>query len=110
MNKNKFPLFPVIFLLILISTPAQLTEAEIPRNKIDRLVEKGREAAEKSRFKTRTEQQLKKALNVYKRVLEIDPDNTHSLTRLSSGYYMLAEAYLGYEDRKEAYKKGLITE
>ncbi len=106
MNKRSFSIFLVIFSLTLISLPGPLTAEEIPQAQLEKLVEKGDEAAEKARFKNRTEAQLRKAIDFYKKVLEDDPNNTHSLNRLSSGFYLLAEAYLGYEKRKEAYQKG----
>ena len=69
-------------------------------------MEKGDRAAQKARFQQRTEDQLRKSLNIYKKVLKIDPDNKYSLSRLSLGYYLLAEAYLDYDEKEGAYQKG----
>lgn len=106
MNESTLSLLLVIFLTLLISLPAPLVGEETSKERLDKLVEKGDETADGARFQTRTETQLRKALNVYQKILEIDPDNTHSLNRLSSGFYMLAEAYLDHDEKEKAYQKG----
>ncbi|MBS3737030.1 MAG: TRAP transporter TatT component family protein [Candidatus Bipolaricaulota bacterium] len=106
MKKGKFLFFIVIFLVTLILLPAGLAGEEASQARLENLIEKGDKAAEKARFETKTETQLREALNIYERVLDLDPDNTHSLNRLSSGYYTLAEAYLDYNEKEEGYQKG----
>lgn len=106
MNKTIFSLFLIIFLVSLITTPPPLNAEEISQKQLDKLVEKGDEAANKARFQKRTETQLREAIDIYKKILELDPDNVHSLNRISSGFYMLAEAYLDYDEKEEAYQKG----
>jgi len=106
MNKKVFSLLIVLVLLSVASFPARPIGEEIPRTQLHNLLEKGSKASKRARFKTRTEATLRKALTIYKQALKIDPDNTHSLNRLSLGYFMLAEAYLSYSEKEEAYQKG----
>lgn len=50
---------------------------------------------------------MRDAMGLYRDVLTVDPDNRHALTRLSLGYFTLAEAYLeGTEERRSAYRTG----
>lgn len=106
MNKNFFNLALFFLVLGLTFSPTQPVRGKNPQDRLEELVEKGDRAARQARLRTRTETQLRKALNIYRQVLEIDPEHTHALNRLSLGYYMLAEAYLDYEDKKEAYQEG----
>ncbi|MBS3812576.1 hypothetical protein KGY64_01980, partial [Candidatus Bipolaricaulota bacterium] len=73
---------------------------------IEDLLARARRAAEAARFQTRTEAQLWKSVEMYKDVLDVDPDNREALNTLSLGYFTLAEAYLPEEERIESYEKG----
>ncbi|MFW6104571.1 MAG: TRAP transporter TatT component family protein [Candidatus Bipolaricaulota bacterium] len=106
MKKIILSLFLISLSFTLISLPFQPTVGETSQQQVESLIEQGDNAAKKARHQNRTEEQLRKSLNIYQRVLEIDPDNLHALNRLSLGYYMLAEAYLTYSEKKEAYQKG----
>lgn len=106
MKKTVLSIFLVPLLLSLISLPFQSIVAETSQEKVERLLEKADRLGKKARFQKRTESQLREALKTYKQVLKIDPNNTHALNRLSLGYYMLAEAYLDYTEKKETYQRG----
>lgn len=107
MKKVILSFFIIILLVTSILFPAKLAAEQDSQERLEKLIEKADKAAEKARFETRTETQLREALKIYERVLDLDPDNTHSLNRLSSGYYALAEAYLGYDEKREkGYQKG----
>lgn len=107
MYKDIFSLFIVILLVSVIPLPAQLAGEEDSQARLEKLIERGDKAAEKARFETRTETKLREALNIYKKILKLDSDNIRSLNRLSSGFFMLAEAYLAHDEKREAYRKGL---
>lgn len=63
--------------------------------------------AQEARTDVKTEDRLRDAIELYREVLEADPDNRHALNRLSLGYFTLAEAYLDEsEEKKSAYTKG----
>ncbi|MFP4135472.1 MAG: TRAP transporter TatT component family protein [Candidatus Acetothermia bacterium] len=73
---------------------------------LEELLRAGEQAAAKARNEKRTEEQLRKSIRIFERVVELDPDNTRALEMLSLGYFTLAEAYLEESRQKSAYEKG----
>lgn len=93
------------FLACCVSISAAPKTSKSPT--LNKLLNRARQQARQARFEHRTEKQLRQAITLYERVIEIDPDNTHALTRLSLGYFTLAEAYLTEPQAQQiAYHKG----
>ncbi len=97
----------LLFTFLSFFSPAGAEEASPGDASLQDLIERGDRAARKARFETRTEEQLREALRIYRDVLSVDPDNNYALNRLSLGYFTLAEAYLStVEERTSAYRTG----
>ncbi|MFB6291361.1 MAG: TRAP transporter TatT component family protein [Candidatus Bipolaricaulia bacterium] len=100
-----------IFVLVIVYStglaPVGATGEESSTTELKALIEKGDRIAQEARKEVRTEERLRKAIGIYKKVLEMDSDNRHALTRLSLGYFTLAEAYLNNrKEKKAAYREG----
>lgn len=112
MNNKKILLTCLSFfvLLVLLSGGAGLSTetGKVPENTgLQELIKEADRIAQEARTETRTEDRLRDAIDLYGRVLEVDPDNQHALTRLSLGYFTLAEAYLSEpKEKKSAYRRG----
>lgn len=112
MNNKKILLtcLSAFVLLALLSSGAGFSSEneDVPENTgLQELVKEADRIAREARTETRTEERLRDAIALYKRVLGVDPDNQRALTRLSLGYFTLAEAYLSSpKETKSAYRKG----
>ncbi|MBS3765319.1 hypothetical protein KGY71_02240 [Candidatus Bipolaricaulota bacterium] len=74
---------------------------------LEELINAGDRAAKLARKDNRTREQLEESIRIYRRITELDPDNSHGLNMLSLGNFTLAEAYLeDWDERKAAYSRG----
>ena len=109
-NKKLLVCISVFVLLIILSGVVGYTENKEDVRRSDdirRLLREADRIAREARTETKTEDRLRDALECYREVLDINPDNSHALTRLSLGYFTLAEAYLvGPEKKRSTYRKG----
>ncbi len=94
--------------LLLVTLVFALTPGDVAsgKSRLQALLSRAGEAADDARFETRTEAQLRQAVELYEQALKIDPDNGEALTMLSLGYFTLAEAYLGGEEKYKSYDRG----
>lgn len=106
-NPPRLFFLAVLFLLFCsIGVPGKGPEAT-GNDQLQELIHRADEAASKARNELRTQDQLEKAIRIYKRVLKLDPDNAHALNRLSLGCFTLAEAYLdSAKEETSAYETG----
>jgi len=108
-NKKRLVLVSAVILVALFLPVNVFSQGEdgVSSAGLQELIDKGDRIAREARTETRTEGRLRDALDVYRKVLGIDPGNRHALNRLSLGHFTLAEAYLaGSEKRKSAYRTG----
>ena len=94
------------FLYPVFTAPAE-TIGRSKKARVKELIKKADRISRKARLEERTEEKLRDAIDAYRRVIEIDPDNRHALNRLSLGYFSLAEAYLdGSKKKEDTYRRG----
>lgn len=97
----------MVILLLLALYPLRGEGSGEAGMSLDTLLSRADRAARKARYELRTEAQMREALQLYLGVLERDPDNRRALSRLSLGYFTLAEAYIsGKKKKKSAYSTG----
>lgn len=107
MKKINFSLILVLLTFTSVSPTLWAQSNGVEVIGVQRLLEAADRAAHEARYENRTETELQESLVKYKAVLDRDPENRHALSRLSLGYFTLAEAYLETEEKKrEAYEKG----
>lgn len=108
-EKKGLVLMSAVILVALLLSGNAFSQGEdgVSDAELQELIDRGDRIAREARAENRTESRLRDALDVYRKVLEIDSGNRHALNRLSLGQFTLAEAYLSEpEKRKSAYRTG----
>lgn len=110
-NRKKLQTCISFFVLLLLLIPdAGLSGEEgglTQDTSLQALIRKADRVAREARTLNKTEERLCDAIELYRDVLEVDPENRHALNRLSLGYFTLAEAYMEEpEEKKTYYTKG----
>lgn len=106
-NREKLRTCLSFFVLLILLTPEAGISGEeggvTGDTSLQDLIRKADRVAREARTEVRTEERLRKAIRLYREVLEVDPENRHALNRLSLGYFTLAEAYVDEPGEKKSY-------